>query len=417
MAGAGCRLRVCAPQAMRKSLPDLTPAAPVPPAAGIAQALNPELTIVILCRDEARAIARCVGEARGFLERRGIRGEVVVVDNGSGDDSAALARAAGARVVCEPQAGYGNAIMAGIDAARGRYIILGDGDGEHNLDALDQFEAKLRDGFDLVVGNRFQGGTAPGASTLLRRYVGAPLLSGVGRLLFRAPISDFHCGLRGFNAAAVRSLGLQCPGMELASEMIVKAVHKNLSIAEAPVAQRRAFDPDRTPHLRTWSDGWRHLRLLLMLSPKWLFLYPAWLLLAAGVLAMVAPFVDPTEQGGLFGAYTMLFGAAFFILGAQLIGFYLSARAFYESAGLIAGGLRARLRRYHLLEICLSAGVVLGAAGAGAAAGSLFIWAGGGELELRLRLLIAGVTMMILGGQVIFHGFLISALALQEARR
>ena len=154
-----------------------------------------------------------------------------------------------------------------------------------------------------------------------------------------------------------------------------------------------------------------------MLSPKWLFLYPAWLLLAAGVLAMAAPFVDPTEQGGLFGAYTMLFGAAFFILGAQLIGFYLSARAFYESSGLIAGGLCARLRRYHLLEVCLSAGIISGAAGAAAAAGSLFIWAGDGELELRLRLLIAGVTLLILGGQVVFHGFLISALALQEARR
>ena len=377
----------------------------------------PEMTIVILCRNEERAIARCVDEARGFLRRRGISGEVVVVDNGSRDQSADLAQQAGARVVCEPRPGYGNAILSGINAAQGRYIILGDGDGEHNLDALDQFEEKLRGGFDMVIGNRFQGGTAPGASTLLRRYIGAPLLSGIGKLLFRAPISDFHCGLRAFSAAAVRSLGLQSPGMELASEMIVKAVHKNLAIAEVPVAQRRAFDPDRTPHLRTWSDGWRHLRLLLMLSPKWLFLYPAWLLLAAGVLAMVVPFVDPTEQGGLFGAYTMLLGAAFFILGTQLIGFYLSARIFYESAGIIGGSLTARLRRYHILETCLTAGITLAAAGMAIAAWSLILLVGGSELEPRLRLLIAGVTMVILGAQVAFHGFLISVLALQEARR
>lgn len=392
---------------MQQPAPDPPNPTPTPPPA-------PEITIIILCRNEEQAIARCVAEANAFLHRRRLTGEVLVVDNGSRDQSAALARQAGARVISEPRPGYGNAIIAGIHAAQGRYLILGDGDGEHNLTDLDQFEHKLRQGYDLVIGNRLQTPAAPGASTLLRRYLGAPLLSAIGKLLFRAPISDFHCGLRAFSAPAIRSLELQSPGMELASEMIVKALHKNLTIAQVPVAQRRAFDPDRTPHLRTWRDGWRHLRLLLMLSPKWLFLYPAWLLLAAGLLGMIIPFADPTEQGGLFGAYTMLFGAAAFILAAQLIGFYLSARLFYESAGILAGNLSHRLRRHNLLETALTAGLTLTAAGLAIAVWSLFLWAGGSELEPRLRLLIAGITMIILGAQTTFHGFLISVLAQQK---
>ena len=226
----------------------------------------PELTILIVCRNEERAIARCVGQAASFLKRSAVRGEVLVVDNGSRDRSAAMAHEAGARVVSEPQAGYGNAVKAGIEAAQGRFVILGDGDGEHDLGALDLFERKLRAGFDLVVGNRFEGGIDPGATSFLHRRVGNPVLSGIGKLLFRAPVSDFHCGLRGFSTAAIRTLGLQSPGFEATSEMIAKAAHRNLRITEVPVIQRRATDPGRVSHLRSWRDGWRTLRLLLMLA-------------------------------------------------------------------------------------------------------------------------------------------------------
>ena len=338
-----------------------------------------------------------------------------MVDNGSRDRSAALAREAGARVVGEPRAGYGNAVRAGVAAARGRFVILGDGDGEHDLGALDAFWEKLQSGFDLVIGNRFLGGIDAGAASLLRRHVGNPLLSGIGRVLFRTPVGDFHCGLRGFDAAAMRALALRCPGMELASEMIVKAVHRNMRIAEVPAAQRRALACGRSSHLRPWRDGWRHLRLLLMLSPKWLFLYPGWALLAAGALVIAASVVDPAERGGNFGAYTMLFGSAFCVLGTQLAGFYLSAQAYYEATGPIDGGLTARMQGVPVLEACLAAGFALGMAGAAGSAWSLFMWAGGGDAALRLRVLIAAVTLMVLGAQIAFGGFLVSLLTAQAA--
>ena len=204
-----------------------------------------ELSILILCRDEEKAIAHCVGEALGFLKRRDIAGEVVVVDNGSRDRSAALARAAGARVVHEARPGYGNAIIAGVEAAAGRDAILGDGDGEHDLDALDAFWDRLREGHDFVFGNRFAGGIDPEAMSFLRRRIGNPLLSGVGKLLTGAPLGDFHCGLRGFRVEAARALALRCPGMECASEMIVKAVraggaHRRGSGHAAPRPRSRA---------------------------------------------------------------------------------------------------------------------------------------------------------------------------------
>ena len=225
----------------------------------------PELTIVILCRNEEGSIAHCVGEASGFLDRNSIDGEVVVVDNHSHDQSASRARDAGARVVVEISPGYGNAINTGIRAARGRLIILGDGDGEHDLGSLEPYYEKLHEGYDFVFGNRFSGGNA---SSMLRN-AGTAVLSGMGKLLFHTPVSDFNCGLRGFQASSARSLALRCPGMEAASEMIVKATQADMRIAEVPVVQRHALDPDHVSHLGIVRDGWRHLRLLLMLSPRW----------------------------------------------------------------------------------------------------------------------------------------------------
>ena len=228
-----------------------------------------DLTVLILCRNEEGGIARCVTEALGFLRRNGIAGEVVVVDNDSSDRSRECALQAGARVAHEPRPGYGNAILGGIAAAGGKFIILGDGDGEYDLDALEPFWEKLQAGADFVIGNRYRGNMRPDSSFLSR--VGNPVVSGLGRLLSRAPVNDFQSGLRAFRADRARSLGLRSPGFEMASEMIVRAELHGMRFAEVPVFQRPAFDLARSPHLRAWRDGWRNLRLLLALAPRRLF--------------------------------------------------------------------------------------------------------------------------------------------------
>lgn len=376
-----------------------------------------DLTILILCRDEENSVAGCVGEARGFLARNAIPGEVVVVDNASGDRSAERARAAGARVVAEPRAGYGNAIAAGVRAARGRFVILGDGDGEHDLDALEPLWEKLGEGFEVVIGNRFAGPRAADAAPSALRRFGNLALSQLGKRLFDAPVGDFHCGLRGFEGAAARVLAPRSPGMEAASEMIARAVGRNMRIAEAPVALRRAADPARSSHLRPWRDGWRHLRLLLILCPRWLFLRPGLALLAVGLAVAAAPALFPAEEGGPLGGYTMLFGAAGTICGAQLIGFHYLAQAYCESAGLVEGRLLALLRGRRVVETGLSCGLALILAGAAGTVWSLAEWAGESALELRLRIFIGAVALSVLGVQTIFSGFLLSLFAIRADRR
>ena len=378
---------------------------------------TPELSILILCRDEEKAIAHCIGEALGFLKRRDIAGEVVVVDNGSRDRSAALARAAGARVVHESRPGYGNAIIAGVEAATGRDAILGDGDGEHDLGALDAFWDELREGHDFVFGNRFAGGIDPEAMSFLRRRIGNPLLSGVGKLLTGAPLGDFHCGLRGFRVEAARALALQCPGMECASEMIVKAVSAGGRIAEVPVTQRSALDPERISRLRVFHDGWRHLRLLLLLSPRWLFLIPGCVLLAASLPLVLAPVLHPVESGGRFGVYTMLVGAALMICGAQAVGFHLFARVRCEAIGLVEERLSVLVRERRVLEWILAAGFALALAGAAGSVWSLFAWAGGVDVEARLRLSIGAVALLVVGAQAMFGAFLLSLLSMPSTRQ
>ncbi len=245
--------------------PEIERSAPAHPAC--------ELTILMPCLNEAETIGTCVGKARAYLESRGIAGEVLVADNGSTDGSQAIAESLGARVVPIAQKGYGAALLGGIAAARGTYIIMGDADDSYDFTALDPFVAKLREGYELVMGNRFHGGIKPGAMPALHRYLGNPVLTGIGRLFFHSPVGDFHCGLRGFNRDAVRGLELTAPGMEFASEMVVKATLQQLRISEVPTT----LSPDgrsRAPHLRSWRDGWRHLRFLLLFSPRWLFLYP-----------------------------------------------------------------------------------------------------------------------------------------------
>lgn len=370
-----------------------------------------DLTVLILCLNEEKSIAHCVEEARRFLLRNAIHGEVLVLDNGSTDASAEAARRAGARVVAEARRGYGRAIVAGIHAAQGRLVILGDGDGEHDLDNLDAFWRKLQQGYALVVGNRHTR-SLPGATRLLRR-MGVWLLSAVGRFLFRSPVADMHCGLRGFDRQQMLDLNLRAPGMESASEMIAKAVGRNLRIAEVPVAQRSALDAERTPHLRIWSDGWRHLRTMLLLSPRWLFLHPGYLLVVAGAVAMVVPFV----RADWLGTYAMLFGSGMVVCGLQLVWFALFAQSL-GGQDVIATGeakLSTWLLRHASPNRLLALGLGFGLLGLLGSAWSVVLWAeAGGDATLadgRLRVAIPSVMLLVLAVQFVFSGFLLMFLS------
>ena len=380
---------------------------------------SPDLTIVLLCRNEEGSIAHCVIEARGFMERNDIQGEVLVVDNASSDSSAQLARDAGARVVSETNPGYGNAINAGIENARGQLVILGDGDGEHDLSSLEPYYEKLQDGNEFVFGNRFSDGIKSNDIPFLWRYVGNAVLTSVGKLLYRSPVNDFNCGLRGFKTDSARALSLRCPGMEAASEMIVKAARKNMRIAEVRTTQRPAIDPDRASHLRVWRDGWRHLRLLLMLSPRGLYLFPGCILLAAGILAMLIPIANPVEAGGRFGSYTMLFGSAFAVCGIQMVFFSFLANAFCENIGLTDGRWTERLQSGRFIEGGIATGLAMVLLGAAGSIWSLFVWAQTGDpaVELRMRVAIPSITLSIWGMQSIFSSFFLALLVTQGAMR
>ena len=258
-----------------------------------------ELTILMPCLNEAETLAICIRKAMGYLERSGVAGEVVIADNGSTDGSQAIATELGARVVAIPARGYGAALLGGIQAARGRYVIMGDSDDSYDFSRLDGFVDKLRDGWQLVMGNRFQGGIAPGAMPPLHRYLGNPVLTATGRILYGSPSGDFHCGLRGFDRASILELGLDLPGMEFASEMVVKATIRKLRITEVPTTLSKD-GRSRPPHLRSWRDGWRHLRFLLLFSPRWVFLYSGLIMFSAsGCSGMLVLEVGPVH---VFGA-------------------------------------------------------------------------------------------------------------------
>lgn len=282
-----------------------------------------ELTILMPCLNEAKTVEACVKAARSYLSKSGLQGEVLVADNGSTDGSAEIATAAGARVLHVAVRGYGAALMAGIDGAQGRYIIMGDADCSYDFSNLDAFMERLHAGADLVMGNRFKGGIFPGAMPLLHRYLGNPVLSFVGRLFFRSSIGDFHCGLRGFPREAVVRLGLITPGMEFASELIAKAALAGLQIQEVPTTLR----PDgrgRPSHLRTWRDGWRHLRFLLLFCPRWLFLYPGVVFLLVGLAGLALGIMNLQGAGPLhLGIHTLLYLGGATILGVQFILFAL----------------------------------------------------------------------------------------------
>lgn len=362
-----------------------------------------ELTVLMPCLNEARTVATCVAAARQFLDDSAISGEVLVADNGSTDGSQERAREAGACVIHVPRRGYGAALRAGIEAARGRYVIMGDSDDSYDFSALRAFLDSLRGGAQLVVGNRFRGGIAPGAMPPLHRFLGNPVLSFFGRLFFRAPIGDFHCGLRGFSREAVQRLGLVSPGMEFASEMIAKAALARLRIEEVPTTLR----PDgrgRPPHLRTWRDGWRHLRFLLLFCPRWLFLYPGLMLMVIG-LAGFGLGATGTHGSSPLGIHSLLYMAAATVLGAQIVQLALLTKW----VGIMSGVVPPQrwltsLSPYLKVENGLLAGMVLASVGLGWSAWLTWDWgtAGFGALDPSetMRVAIPAVTLMILGGQV-----------------
>jgi glycosyltransferase involved in cell wall biosynthesis len=380
-----------------------------------------ELTILMPCLNEAATVAGCVGKARDFLRRAGIEGVVLVADNGSSDGSVERAAAAGARVVAVADRGYGAALRAGVEAAEGRYVIMGDADDSYDFSRLERFVEALRAGHPLVMGNRFKGGILPGAMPAMHRYVGNPILSFIGRLFFRTRIRDFHCGLRGFDRQAMLRLGLRTPGMEFASEMVVKAVLAGWHIAEVPAT----LAPDgrgRPPHLRSWRDGWRHLRFLLLFSPRWLFLYPGLALLVMGSAVTTALYFSPLHIGSAgLDIHTMLYAAAGTLLGLQLCLFALFARVSAQSAGLLPRQpLVDRLLRAVTLERGLLAGIGIALIGFVWSAAAFWQWhdTGFGALDPRamMRETIPASALMVGGMEVALASFLLSVLRLNESR-
>ncbi len=381
----------------------------------------PELTILMPCLNEAETLAACIGKAQAYLARSGVAGEVVVADNGSTDGSQAIAEALGARVEHVAARGYGSALIAGIRAARGRFVIMADSDDSYDFGALDPFVEKLREGHALVMGNRFRGGIMPGAMPKLHRWLGNPVLTFVGRLFFGSPCGDFHCGLRGFDRDAILALDLQAPGMEFASEMVVKATLRGLSIAEVPTV----LHPDgrsRPPHLRSWRDGWRHLRFLLLFSPGWLFLYPGLALLALGLLGLGWLLPGPRQVGGVtLDIHSLLYAATAMVVGMQAVVFWLFAQHYGMREGFLPDDPAARrLVGLVTLERGLVLGGLLVVGGLALGAAAVGRWGGAGFGELQpdavMRLVIPSAAMVVLGFQLAYGSFFISVLDIRARR-
>ena len=374
------------------------------------------------CLNEAESIERCLRRAKQGLEEAGVEGEIVVADNGSSDGSPEIARRLGARVVQIDRRGYGAALAGGFDVARGRYVVMGDADGSYDFGSIAPFLERLRAGDDLVMGNRFAGGIGAGAMPPLNRYLGNPVLSFIGRLFFGSDIGDFHCGLRAFRREAILALDLKSDGMEFASEMVVKATLNGLRISEVPTK----LSPDlrsRKPHLRPWRDGWRHLRFLLLFSPRWLFFYPGVAMMLIGVAITVALLPGPLDVlGTRFDVHTLVYAGALTVVGYQAILFAVFARVYAMTEGFLPGKswIEDLVDRW-TLEAGLVAGAALVLAGLALTVVALAIWDGTGfeRLDYRdtLRIVIPAATMLILGVQTVLASFFLSILGIEHSHR
>ena len=384
------------------------------------EGLNPvELTVVMPCLNEAETLAVCVDKALAALRDNDIVGEVVVADNGSTDGSQQIAAEHGARVIAVPVRGYGAALNAGIAAAHGRFVLMADADDSYDFAHIPRFLAELRKGADLVMGNRFMGGIGPGAMPALHRYLGNPVLSRLGRTLFHAPIGDFHCGMRAFSVDAYERLGMRTTGMEFASEMVVKASLLKQKIVEVPTTLKKD-GRSRPPHLKTWSDGWRHLRFLLMYSPRWLFLFPGLTLMLGGLalMAWLLPAERPLGHVNL-GVDTLAYAGAAVLLGFQLVFFGVAAKVFAITEGLLPEDESfQRWFRFVTLETGLIAGVLLVLAGLGIAISSVSAWAHQGYGPLppvqMMRRTLPAMMCLMLGTEVCFGSFFLSLLGLKR---
>lgn len=377
-----------------------------------------ELTILMPCLNEAETISTCIGKAREFLRCNGVNGEVLVADNGSSDGSPDIAIRSGARVVSVETTGYGAALLGGIEAALGEYVIMGDADDSYDFTRLEGFLTRLREGFELVLGNRFLGGIMPGAMPRLHKYLGNPMLNKIGRLFFGSPVGDFHCGLRGFNKRAIKRLGLQTTGMEFASEMVIKATLFGLKITEVPTI----LSPDgrnRPSHLLSWRDGWRHLCLLLIYSPRWLFLYPGLTIILTGFALMVWLLPAVRYVGAIaLDIHTLVFASGLIILGLQACLFAVFTKLFGTNLRLLPPDpLFQRLIHAFTLERGLVVGAVLAFCGFGGSVYATGQWEGAAlgrqQPQELMRIVVLSLTSILVGMEIIFASFFLRVLQIK----
>ena len=377
-----------------------------------------ELSVVMPCLNESVTLAACIRQARRFLDRSGVSGEIVIADNGSTDGSLEIAQAEGARVVVVKERGYGAALTAGIAASRGKFVAMGDADESYDFEALGPFLTELRSGADLVMGNRFRGGIERGAMPRLHRYLGNPVLSFVGRLFFHAPVKDFHCGLRAFRREPITRLDLRTSGMEFASEMVVKACLADLDVREVPATLRRD-GRGRRPHLRSFRDGWRHLRFLLLYSPRWLFLYPGLLLTVVGLVMTSALIRGPIVVGGYgLDVGAMLYGVAATVVGYQAAIFAVLSKVYAAHEGFLpAGAWFHRFQERLNLERLIVLGLLVLLVGVVWTVVSLLDWQGQGFGALKARDSVRAVAPamlgLILGSQTVMAGLFLSLLRIR----
>ncbi len=380
---------------------------------------EPELSVVLPCLNEARTLPACIAQIQSAIVGHGIQAEIIVADNGSTDGSPEIAISSGARVAAVTDRGYGSALMGGIAAARGRYVIMGDADSSYDFGDIPKFLEQLRAGADLVMGNRFRGGIQKGAMPFLHRNLGNPVLSFLGRLFFHAPCGDFHCGLRGFSMEAYRRMDLQTTGMEFASEMVVKASLFGMKIAEVPTTLSPA-GRDRPPHLRSWRDGWRHLRFLMMYSPRWSFLYPGVALVIAGMAVALWLLPGPRTVGSVtIDIHTLLYAIMAILIGFQAITFSIFTKVFAITTKLMPEDSRLnRLFRRFKLETGLAIGGLLMAAGIGLAIYSLFLWDahnfGPMDPERLVRVVASTIVVFTMGVEICLASFFLSILGLRR---